>query len=99
MFNRLGAGLLATAVSVAGMWSGVAMAEQLALPGLSQKATIVRDAEGIAHIKARNRDDLYYLQGWVHAEDRLFQMEFGRRLGAAKGDYNTPMHECQRFFP
>ena len=71
MFNRLGVGLLATAVCVAGMWCGTAAAEQLMLPGLSKKATIVRDAEGIAHIRAGNRDDLYYLQGWVHAEDRL----------------------------
>ena len=79
MFNRLRVGLLATAVCVAGMWSGAAAAEQLTLPGLSKKATIVRDAEGIAHIRAGNRDDLYYLQGWVHAEDRLFQMDLTRR--------------------
>jgi penicillin amidase len=79
MFNRLGVGLLATAVCVAGMWCGTAAAEQLMLPGLSKKATIVRDAEGIAHIRAGNRDDLYYLQGWVHAEDRLFQMDLTRR--------------------
>jgi penicillin amidase len=61
------------------MWCGTAAAEQLMLPGLSKKATIVRDAEGIAHIRAGNRDDLYYLQGWVHAEDRLFQMDLTRR--------------------
>ena len=79
MFNRLGGGLLAATVFVAGMWSDIATAEQLALPGLSQKATIVRDAEGIAHIRAGNREDLYYLQGWVHAEDRLFQMDVTRR--------------------
>ncbi len=51
----------------------------LELPGLTKKAEIVRDAEGVAHIKARNEQDLYYLQGWVHAEDRLFQMDLTRR--------------------
>ncbi|MGB7450932.1 MAG: penicillin acylase family protein, partial [Lysobacterales bacterium] len=78
MFNRLGVALAAV-FCVTGMWSGIATAEQLALPGLSKKATIIRDAEGIAHIRAGNRDDLYYLQGWVHAEDRLFQMDLTRR--------------------
>ncbi len=51
----------------------------LELPGLKARAEIVRDAEGVAHIKARNEQDLYYLQGWVHAEDRLFQMDLTRR--------------------
>jgi penicillin amidase len=51
----------------------------LTLPGLSQKAEIVRDGEGIPHIRAQNQQDLYYLQGWVHAEDRLFQMDLTRR--------------------
>ena len=78
MFNRLGAGL-AAAICVAGLWSNLATAEQLTLPGLAKKATIVRDAEGIAHIRASNAEDLYYLQGWVHAEDRLFQMDLTRR--------------------
>ena len=56
-----------------------ASAEPLALPGLEAAAEIVRDAEGIAHIRAQNRTDLFYLQGWVHAEDRLFQMDLLRR--------------------
>ncbi len=56
-----------------------ASAEPLALPGLEANAEIVRDAEGIAHIRAQNRTDLFYLQGWVHAEDRLFQMDLTRR--------------------
>lgn len=51
----------------------------LELPGLSDKAEIVRDAQGIAHIRASNPEDLYYLQGWVHAQDRLFQMDLTRR--------------------
>lgn len=56
-----------------------AQAETVSLPGLSAPAIVVRDANGVPHIRARNRDDLYYLQGWVHAGDRLFQMDLTRR--------------------
>ena len=49
------------------------------LPGLQAAAQISRDSYGIAHIKAGNDHDLYFMQGWVHAEDRLFQMDYNRR--------------------
>src|SRR5712672_4104475 len=49
------------------------------LAGLRDAAQIVRDRNGIAHIKARNEHDLFFLQGFVHAQDRLFQMDVSRR--------------------
>lgn len=49
------------------------------LPGLHAAAEIARDVYGIAHIRARNDHDLYFMQGWVHAQDRLFQMDVSRR--------------------
>jgi penicillin amidase len=49
------------------------------LPGLLGRATIVRDANWVPHIFAANEHDLFFLQGWVHAEDRLFQMDLIRR--------------------
>ena len=49
------------------------------LSGLRAAARITRDRAGIAHIQARNEHDLFFLQGWVHAEDRLFQMDVSRR--------------------
>ncbi len=49
------------------------------LPGLKAAATITRDSNGIAHIRAKNAHDLFFLQGYVHAEDRLFQMDVSRR--------------------
>jgi penicillin amidase len=49
------------------------------LKGLTAAATISRDIYGIAHIKAGNDHDLYFLQGYVHAQDRLFQMDVNRR--------------------
>ena len=53
------------------------------MPGLNAPAEIIRDTSDIAHIRATNDHDLFYLQGWVHAQDRLFQMDFNRR--AANG--------------
>ncbi|HEX6262254.1 MAG TPA: penicillin acylase family protein, partial [Actinomycetota bacterium] len=49
------------------------------MPGLIDAAEIARDERGIAHITARNDHDLFFLQGWVHAGDRLFQMDVSRR--------------------
>ncbi|MFQ5777265.1 MAG: penicillin acylase family protein [Terriglobia bacterium] len=49
------------------------------LPGLQAAAQIVRDSNGIPHIFARNDHDLFFLQGWVHAQDRFFQMDVTRR--------------------
>lgn len=57
---------------------------ELAVPGLSAPVRIVRDRYGIPHIFAGNDHDLYFAQGFVHAQDRLFQMDTERRL--ARGE-------------
>jgi penicillin G amidase len=51
--------------------------EQVA--GLRAGATILRDTNGIAHVRAANEHDLFFLNGWAHAQDRLFQMDVSRR--------------------
>ena len=56
----------------------------LAAPGLLAPVEIVRDRFGIPHIAAANDHDLYFAQGFCHAQDRLFQMEVERRL--ARGE-------------
>ena len=58
-------------------------ASQVQISGLNDCAVIVRDTNGVAHIKAGNEHDLFFLQGYVHAQDRLFQMDVSRRQ--AKG--------------
>src|SRR5882724_2421965 len=50
-----------------------------ALSGLDAGARVVRDADGVPHIFASDEHDLFFLQGWVHAEDRLFQKAMLRR--------------------
>ncbi len=57
-------------------------AETLKLPGMSFPGTITRDAQGIARVDAFTRNDAYFLQGYLHARDRLFQMDFTRRAVA-----------------
>ena len=54
------------------------------LAGLSAPVSILRDRYGIPRIAARNERDAYFALGHVHAQDRFFQMEFMRRLGAGR---------------
>lgn len=52
------------------------------LPGLEAPVTVVRDSNGIPHIYADNEHDLFFMQGRIHAKDRLFQMDLLRRSAA-----------------
>jgi penicillin G amidase len=49
------------------------------LPGLHAAATVTRDTNDIPHIKAADEHDMAFLQGYLHAQDRLFQMDVSRR--------------------
>jgi len=51
------------------------------LPGLGAPVEVIRDCWGVPHLYAASAYDLFYAQGYVHAQDRLWQMEFHRRLG------------------
>ncbi len=53
--------------------------EIITAAALSAPAKVYRDANGIARIEAENAADLYFVTGWVHAQDRLFQMDLTRR--------------------
>ena len=48
--------------------------------GTKDEVTILRDERGVAYIKASSPEDLYFAQGYVHAQERLWQMEFNRRV-------------------
>ena len=56
----------------------------LKVPGLQQPVTVLRDRWGVAHIYARNQHDLFFAQGFVAAQDRLFQMELWKRSGQGR---------------
>ncbi len=53
----------------------------LRLPGLKEEVEVLRDRWGVPHIYAGNLDDLFFAQGFVQAQDRLWQMEMWRRVG------------------
>lgn len=56
----------------------------LTLSGLHAPVDIVRDAAGVPHIYAKTTDDAYFALGFVHAQDRLWQMELNRRIAAGR---------------
>ena len=56
----------------------------LATPGLASSVTITRDAAGVPTLRAANRTDLAYAIGFVHAQDRFFQMDLLRRAGSGE---------------
>lgn len=60
------------------------IAGTVSIPGLSEQVSVVRDEEGVPHITAENLHDLYMAQGYVHAQDRLFQMDLSRRQASGR---------------
>ncbi len=49
------------------------------LTGMLQPGMITREANGIPHVFAFNKHDLLFLNGWLHAQDRFFEMDVSRR--------------------
>ena len=87
LWSAAGLAALLLIAAVAGVLS-LRSAEYAALPvldgdlhleGLSAPVTVRRDAHGVPHIEAANQDDLFFAQGYVTAQDRLWQMDAFRR--------------------
>ncbi|HSA89249.1 MAG TPA: penicillin acylase family protein [Burkholderiales bacterium] len=57
---------------------------ELALAGLDAQAEVLRDRHGIPHIYAASLEDAHFALGFVHAQDRLWQMEMNRRIGSGR---------------
>jgi penicillin G amidase len=57
---------------------------RIKLKGLQKPVKVLRDEWGIAHIYAETQDDLFFAQGFVAAQDRLWQMDLWRRAGEGK---------------
>src|ERR1700689_424884 len=56
----------------------------ISLPELKAEVQVVRDVRGVPHIHAQSTDDLYFAQGYVMAQDRLWQMDVLRRAAAGE---------------
>src|SRR5215467_1948001 len=57
---------------------------RLAMTGLKEPVNVLRDRWGVAHIYAQNEHDLFFAQGFVVSQDRLFQMELWKRSGQGR---------------
>ncbi len=75
------------------VWAGWSWFSRQALPktrgtvkleGLNQAVEIVRDEHAVAHIYASTPEDLFFAEGYTHAQERFWQMEFQRRLAAGR---------------
>src|SRR5262245_51833011 len=56
----------------------------IAMPGLSAAVSVTRDALGIPTIRGSSREDVARATGFLHAQDRFFQMDLARRQAAGE---------------
>ena len=71
------------------------------MPGISSKVRVVRDGQGVPTIEAATLEDLFFAQGYVTAQDRLWQMDILRRAAAGElseviGEATVKMDREQR---
>ena len=71
------------------------------VPGISSKVRVVRDQQGVPTIEAATLEDLFFAQGYVTAQDRLWQMDMMRRAAAGElseviGEATVKMDREQR---
>jgi penicillin amidase len=69
--------------------------------GLGAPVSVLRDAQGVPHLRASTLDDLFFAQGYVTAQDRLWQMDLARRFAAGElaevlGERALPQDREQR---
>ncbi len=85
----LGLVLLVLVVSAAGFYLYLRQSlpvtrGEIGLAGISAPIELLRDRHGIPHIYAASLEDAHFALGFVHAQDRLWQMEMSRRLGSGR---------------
>lgn len=54
------------------------------LAGLQAEVEVLRDENGVPHVYADTAEDLFYAQGFVHAQDRFFEMDFRRHVTSGR---------------
>jgi penicillin amidase len=73
---------------------------EFTLNGIQSEVEILFDAYGVPHIYTENEEDAYFSLGFVHAQDRLFQLEMMRRVGTGTlAEFLGPdLLEIDKFF-
>lgn len=74
----------ALAALLALLTSAPAPAATMRVDGLQRPVKVVRDADGVPHVYAHTQHDATFVQGWLHAQDRLFQMDQSRRQASGR---------------
>ena len=73
--------LLAVAAAAVYVWrSHPTLDGEIRAPGLKAPVQLRRDASDVTHIQAQSLADAYFALGWVHAQERGWQLEFNRRV-------------------
>lgn len=57
---------------------------EMEVEGLTAPVEVIRDSHGVPHIYGQTHHDLFFAQGWVHAQDRFWQMDMWRHQGAGR---------------
>lgn len=57
---------------------------EIQISGLDAQVDVYRDAMGIPHIYASTQHDLFFAQGYIHAQERFWQMDVWRHIGAGR---------------
>ena len=100
-----GTGIATAATAAAWRWLARRPLPQqrgtLELEGLEGRVRVRRDRWGVPHVEADAKRDLYFAQGFVHAQDRLWQMDFYRRavegkVAAMAGEEGLPVDRLMR---
>ena len=79
--------LAATAVASGYLWLRGSLPQidgERIVFGLTAPVEVVRDRNGVPHVLARTEEDALFALGFIHAQDRLWQMEMNRRIGAGR---------------
>ena len=76
---------------------------EIALTGLRRPVEIKFDRYAVPHVHADDEDDLFLAQGYLHAQERLWQMEMSRRFLSGRmaelfGDFTLPWRELSSQF-
>lgn len=76
---------------------------EIILPGLEKEVRVFWQSEGIPHVFAANERDLFFVQGYLHAQERLWQMDLNRRFLSGRmaeifGQFPVPWRELTSQF-
>src|SRR6188472_2762601 len=103
--GAVGTGLVGSAAAV--VWHRLArrplpqVEGTIEVPELCAKVSVRRDRWGVPHIEATDREDLFFAQGYCHGQDRLWQMDFYRRVVEGRvaemaGEEGLPVDKLMR---